>query len=72
MEKYNLRDYLMEQYVNFKQISVRKVHGFNGVGLGYKLRMPVIGRIIKHAARICFTIPNPPPIPSGQKDISGR
>ncbi len=49
-EKYNLRDYLLEQYKNFEQISVRKVNGFSPVGLGYKLRMPVIGRIIKSTA----------------------
>ena len=36
VEKYNLRDYLMEQYKNFEQVSVRKVHGFNAVGLDYK------------------------------------
>lgn len=63
VEKYNLRDYLMEQYVNFEQISVRKVHGFNGVGLGYKLRMPVIGRIIKYAAQNMLHNTKPPTNP---------
>ncbi|MDD3777233.1 MAG: 4Fe-4S binding protein [Actinomycetota bacterium] len=63
VEKYNLRDYLMEQYVNFEQISVRKVHGFNGVGLGYKLRIPVIGRIIKHAAQNMLHNTKPPANP---------
>jgi hypothetical protein len=28
-EKYNLRDFLLEQYTNFEQISVRKVGGFS-------------------------------------------
>lgn len=50
VEKYNLRDFLMEQYKNFEQMSVRKVHGFNAVGLGYKLRIPIIGRLIKNTA----------------------
>ena len=34
VEIYNLKDFLMEQYINFEQISVRKVHGFNAVGMG--------------------------------------
>ncbi len=50
VEKYNLRDFLLEQYKNFEQISIRKQMGFNAVGLGYKLRIPVIGRIIKNNA----------------------
>ena len=29
VEKYNLRDFLLEQYKNFEQMSVRKVNGFN-------------------------------------------
>ncbi len=49
-QRYNLRDFLMEQYKNFEQVSIRKVHGFSGVGLGYKLRIPIIGRIIKNTA----------------------
>lgn len=47
VEKYNLRDFLLEQYKNFEQMSVRKFFGTNAVGLGYKLRMPIIGRVIK-------------------------
>ena len=47
VEKYNLREFLMEQYKNFEQMSVRKFFGTNAVGLGYKLRIPIIGRIIK-------------------------
>ncbi len=60
VEKYNLRDYLMEQYKNFEQVSVRKVHGFNAVGLDYKLRMPIIGRIIKSAAQKMLHSTKPP------------
>jgi ferredoxin len=60
VEKYNLRDYLMEQYKNFEQVSVRKVHGFNAVGLDYKLRMPIIGRIIKNTAQRMLHSTKPP------------
>ncbi len=63
VEKYNLRDFLMEQYKNFEQISVRKVHGFNAVGLGYKLRIPLIGRIIRHTAEKLLHSTNPPTNP---------
>ncbi|HOD14743.1 MAG TPA: 4Fe-4S binding protein [Spirochaetota bacterium] len=63
VEKYNLRDFLMEQYKNFEQISVRKVHGFNAVGMGYKLRIPIIGRIVKHTAEKLLHSTNPPTNP---------
>lgn len=63
VERYNLRDFLMEQYKNFEQISVRKVHGFNAVGMGYKLRIPIIGRIVKHTAEKLLHSTNPPTNP---------
>ncbi|MBN2080108.1 MAG: hypothetical protein JW838_14160, partial [Spirochaetes bacterium] len=63
VEKYNLRDFLMEQYMNFEQMSVRKIHGFNAVGLGYKLRIPLIGRIIKHTAEKMLHSTRPPTNP---------
>jgi ferredoxin len=62
-EKYDLRDFLMEQYRNFEQISVRKVHGFSAVGLGYKLRMPLIGRIVKYTAERMLHSTRPPTNP---------
>ena len=62
-EKYNLRDFLMEQYKNFEQISVRKVHGFNAVGMGYKLKMPIIGRIVKYTAEKMLHSTKPPTNP---------
>jgi ferredoxin len=62
-EKYNLRDFLMEQYRNFEQISVRKVHGFSAVGMGYKLRMPIIGRIVKFTAERMLHSTRPPTNP---------
>jgi NAD-dependent dihydropyrimidine dehydrogenase PreA subunit len=63
VEKYNLKDFLMEQYQNFEQISVRKVHGFNAVGMGYKLRMPIIGRIVKKTAENMLHSTKPPTNP---------
>jgi ferredoxin len=62
-ERYNLRDFLLEQYKNFEQISVRKVHGFSAVGLGYKLRIPIIGRIIKRTAEKLVHSTRPPTNP---------
>ena len=63
VEKYNLRDFLMEQYRNFEQIPVRKIHGFNAVGLGYKLRIPIIGRIVKRTAEKMLHSTKPPTNP---------
>jgi len=48
--RYNLREFLLEQYKNFEQIPVRKVAGVSPAGLGYKLRIPIIGRLIKRTA----------------------
>ncbi len=48
--KYNLREFLLEQYKNFEQIPLRKVAGVSPAGLGYKLRIPIIGRLIKRTA----------------------
>lgn len=62
-EQYNLRDFLLEQYKNFEQVSMRKVHGFNAVGLDYRLRMPVIGRIIKNIAGNMLHNTRPPSDP---------
>ena len=60
VEKHNLRDFLLEQYKNFEQIPVRKINGFNGVGLGYKLQMPIIGRIVKFFAERMLHSTKPP------------
>ncbi len=38
--KHNLREFLMEQYRNFEQISVRKVSGISPVGMDHVFRMP--------------------------------
>lgn len=62
-EKYDLREFLLEQYTNFEQISVRKVGGFSPVGLGYKLQMPVIGRLVKYFAEKLLHSKRPPTNP---------
>jgi ferredoxin len=48
--RYNLREFLMEQYKNFEQISVRPVSGVSPAGMDHTFRMPIIGRLIKHSA----------------------
>ncbi|MCK5184567.1 MAG: 4Fe-4S binding protein [Candidatus Heimdallarchaeota archaeon] len=63
VEEYNLREFLIEQYKNFEQIAVRKIAGFSGVGLGYKIQMPIIGRIVKHLAEQMLHSTKPPTNP---------
>ena len=40
-------EYLTEQWRNFEQVFIRKIAGFSSIGLGYKLKMPLIGRVIR-------------------------
>jgi ferredoxin len=61
--KHNLREFLLEQYKNFEQIPVRKVAGISPVGLGYKLRMPIIGRLVKRTAERLLASRRPPTNP---------
>jgi ferredoxin len=61
--KYGLRDYLMEQYTNFEQIPVRKVNGFNPVGFDYRLRIPIIGRVLRRIAENMLHSTRPPKNP---------
>ncbi|HUT81102.1 MAG TPA: 4Fe-4S binding protein [Candidatus Bathyarchaeia archaeon] len=63
VEEYNLREFLLEQYTNFEQMSVRKLNGFNAVGLGYKMQMPIIGRVVKHFAEQMLMSTKPPTDP---------
>lgn len=42
----NAEEYLTEQWRNFEQVFIRKIAGFSSIGLGYKLKMPLIGRVI--------------------------
>ncbi|MFX1534376.1 MAG: ATP-binding protein [Promethearchaeota archaeon] len=46
----NAEEYLTEQWRNIEQIFIRKIFGFSTIGLGYKLKMPLIGRIIRSRA----------------------
>ncbi len=61
--KYNLREFLLEQYKNFEQMSVRKVNGFDPVGIDYKLQMPIIGRVVRHFAEKLLHSKKPPSNP---------
>ena len=47
---HNLREFLLEQYRNFEQISVRKVAGISPAGMDRVFRMPIIGRLVKRSA----------------------
>jgi ferredoxin len=58
--KHNLREFLLEQYKNFEQIPVRKIAGISPAGLGYKLKIPIIGRIIKKTAENLLHSNRPP------------
>jgi len=62
-EAYDLREFLMEQYKNFEQIPIRKVNGFNAAGLGYTLKMPIIGRVVKALAERMLHSEKPPTNP---------
>jgi Fe-S-cluster-containing dehydrogenase component len=61
--QYNLREFLLEQYKNFEQIPVRRVAGISPVGLGYKLRIPIIGRLVKRTAERLLSSKRPPTNP---------
>lgn len=43
----NLKEYLEEQWMNFEQVFIRKIMGISSIGLGYKLKIPIIGRVIR-------------------------
>lgn len=60
VERYDLRAFLLEQYKNFEQISVRKVGGFSPAGMDYTFRMPIIGRIVKRLAERMLHSRRPP------------
>ena len=47
-DEMNLKDYLTEQWQNYEQVYIRKVMGFSSKDLGYKLKMPIIGRVIRN------------------------
>ncbi len=43
----DLESYLEEQWKNFEQVFIRKIMGISSIGLGYKLQMPIIGRVLR-------------------------
>jgi Pyruvate/2-oxoacid:ferredoxin oxidoreductase delta subunit len=61
--RYNLREFLMEQYKNFEQISVRPVAGVSPAGMDHAFRMPIIGRLIKKQAEKMLHSTRPPSNP---------
>jgi ferredoxin len=61
--RYNLREFLLEQYKNFEQISVRPVSGVSPAGMDHAFRMPIIGRLIKHSAEKMLHSRRPPSNP---------
>ena len=61
-EKHDLRAFLLEQYTNFEQISVRPVGGISPVGRDHTFRMPIIGRVVKRMAERMLHSRKPQPI----------
>jgi ferredoxin len=45
-----MKEFFLEQYKTFEAMQVRPVGGFSAIGLGYKMQIPLIGRMIKHFA----------------------
>ncbi|MFX1394787.1 MAG: 4Fe-4S binding protein [Promethearchaeota archaeon] len=43
-------EYLTEQWRNFETVFIRKIKGISSIGLGYKLKMPIVGRIVRNMA----------------------
>lgn len=63
-DELNLQEYLTEQWMNFEAVYIRKIAGLSSKGLGYKLQMPVIGKILRWAVErmIHGTVKHPNPI----------
>ncbi len=49
-EELDLKEFLLEQYKSFEAMQVRKFGGFSAIGMGYKIQMPIIGRMVKATA----------------------
>ncbi len=58
-EELDLREFLLEQYKTFEAMQIRKLAGFSAEGLGYKIKIPIIGRIVKHSAEKMLHTQNP-------------
>jgi ferredoxin len=63
VEKYDLRQFLLEQYTNFEQIAVREIAGVSPVGMDYTFRMPIIGRVVKMLTERMLHSQRPPTNP---------
>jgi hypothetical protein len=46
----DMKGYLEEQWMNMENLFIRKIKGFSSIGLGYKLKLPIIGRVLRSAA----------------------
>jgi NAD-dependent dihydropyrimidine dehydrogenase PreA subunit len=46
----DMTNYLTEQWMNFEQVFIRKIAGFSSKDLGYKLKIPIVGRILRWKA----------------------
>ena len=46
-DELNLKEYLNEQWLNFENVFIRKIMGLSSIGLGYKLKMPIAGKVIR-------------------------
>ena len=49
-EEEHLEAYLEEQWRNFETVYIRRMMGISSIGLGYKLKMPIIGRALRWKA----------------------
>jgi hypothetical protein len=49
-DEYHIKEYLEEQWKNMETLFIRKIMGFSSIGLGYKMQMPIIGRVIRAQA----------------------
>ena len=48
-DEYQMKEHLTEVYKDFESIFVKKAaYGMSAIGVGYKLRMPVIGRVVRN------------------------
>ncbi|MHA1849146.1 MAG: hypothetical protein ACTSXU_15990 [Promethearchaeota archaeon] len=45
-----MKEYLTEQWMNFEQVFIRRIAGISSKNLGYKLKLPIIGRILRWQA----------------------
>jgi len=46
-EQLNLQEYLTEQWRFFETVYIRKIMGISSKDLGYKLKLPIIGRLLR-------------------------